>query len=112
MNLKEHTMLYEALRLLRRYHGLTQKDLAGHLGISNNYLSEIETGTKKDTITVDLLNKYAKVFDIPVSSLLLFSEHLDPTKRGERLRVQAASKVLKVLSWIDEQEKASSKETA
>lgn len=104
-------MLYEALRLLRKYHGLTQKDLAGQLGISNTYLSEIETGAKKDSITVDLLNKYSATFNIPLSSLLLFSEHIDPVKRGEKLRVHAASRLIKLLSWIDEQEKASTQET-
>ncbi|TSP09983.1 helix-turn-helix domain-containing protein [Cupriavidus campinensis] len=98
-------MLYQALKLLRRYHGMTQKDLADRLGISNSYLSEIETGVKKDSITVELLEKYAGVFGIPVSSLLLFSEQIDSKRRTDRLRVQAASKILKVLSWIDEQEK-------
>lgn len=98
-------MLYTALKLLRRYHGMTQKELAERLGISNSYLSEIETGVKKDSITVDLLEKYAGIFGIPVSSLLLFSEQIDSKRRTDRLRVQAASKILKVLSWIDEQEK-------
>lgn len=98
-------MLYQALKLLRKYHGMTQKDLANRLGISNSYLSEIETGVKKDSITIELLEKYADAFGIPVSSLLLFSEQIDPKRRTDRLRVQAASKILKVLSWIDEQEK-------
>jgi len=102
---KERIMLYTALKLLRRYHGMTQKELAERLGISNSYLSEIETGVKKDSITVDLLEKYAGIFGIPVSSLLLFSEQIDSKRRTDRLRVQAASKILKVLSWIDEQEK-------
>ena len=101
-------MLHEALRLLRRYHGKTQKELAAQLGISNTYLSEIETGAKKDSFTVELLSKYAEVFNMPVSSLMLFSENIDPSRRGEKLRVRAASKVLKVLAWIYEQEKTHS----
>lgn len=105
-------MLNQALRLLRRYHGMTQKELAERLGISNSYLSEIETGTKKDAITIELIEKYATVFSIPASSLLLFSEHINTERRGERLRVQAAAKVVKVLSWIDEQEKTGTKEAA
>ena len=103
-------MLHEALRLLRRYHGLTQKELAARLGISNTYLSEIETGAKKDSFTVELLNKYSEVFEIPVSTLILFSENVNSSGRRERLRVQSASKILKVLSWIDEQNQATSKE--
>ena len=105
-------MLHEALRLLRRYHGKTQKELAAQLGISNTYLSEIETGTKKDSFTIELLNRYAAIFGMPVSSLLLFSENVDPVRRGERLRIQAAGKLLKILSWIDEQEETGSKEAA
>lgn len=101
-------MLHEALRLLRRYHGKTQKELAAQLGISNTYLSEIETGAKKDSFTVELLNMYAEVFNMPLSTLMLFSENIDPTRRGDKLRVRAASKVLKVLAWIDEQEKTNS----
>lgn len=95
-------MLYQALRHLRRYHGMKQQDLAAKLGISNNYLSEIESGTKAHAITVELLNKYAEVFGVPVSTLMLFSEQLDSNKRSDRLRVAMASKVLKMLEWIDQ----------
>ena len=100
-------MIHDALRLLRSFHGMSQIALAKRLGISNSYLSEIESGKKKDGITVDLLTRYSEVFGIPVSSLMLFSENLDPARRGEKLRIAASAKILKLLDWIDEQEKIS-----
>ena len=94
-------MLNRALKLLRTYHLLTQVDLAKRLDISNNYLSEIETGDK--TPSVELLEKYAHTFKMPVSSIMLFSEAINrPVRRGDRIRVAAADKILRLLEWIDE----------
>ena len=98
-------MLHRALRHLRRYHGLTQDELAGQLNISTSYLSEIESGKKAHAITVDLLARYSKVFDVPVSSLLLFSEQLDSPRRSEKVRVAMAEGVLRVLDWISAHER-------
>lgn len=99
-------MLHKALRHLRRYNQMTQEELAKRLEISNNYLSEIESGKRAHAITVDLLSRYASVFGVPVSSLLLFSEQLDSTRRSEKVRVAIAAKVLKVLDWVDADEQS------
>jgi transcriptional regulator with XRE-family HTH domain len=48
-------MLNQALRLIRSYHDLSQTQLCFDLGISNSYLSEIESGKKQPTI--DILKK-------------------------------------------------------
>lgn len=99
-------MLNRALKLLRTYHQLKQIELAKRLGVSNSYLSEIETGLK--TPGVDLLEKYGEVFKMPVSSIMLFSETMSSDKTsGERLRVAAADKILRLLEWIDERESVS-----
>jgi transcriptional regulator with XRE-family HTH domain len=96
-------MLNRALKLLRTYHQLKQVDLAKRLGISNSYLSEIETGLKAPGI--DLLEKYSDIFKMPVSSIMLFSERMSDGKTaGEQLRVAAADKILRLLEWIDERE--------
>lgn len=81
---------------------MKQRDLAVKLGISNNYLSEIESGAKAHVITIELLNKYAEIFKVPASTLMLFSEQLESGKRSEKLRVSMATKVLKMLDWIDQ----------
>lgn len=78
--------------------------MAAKLQISKSYLSEIESGVKAHAITVDLLNKYAEIFNIPVSTLMLFSEQLDPGKRSDKLRIAMAAKVIKMLDWIDQHE--------
>ena len=105
LSLSCKNMLNQALKHLRRYHGMKQQELASQLGISNNYLSEIESGAKAHAITVDLLNRYAVIFKVPVSTLMLFSEQLDATKRSDRLRVSMAKKVLDMLNWIDQHDK-------
>lgn len=94
-------MLHLALKHLRRFHKFQQQDLALKLGISNSYLSEIESGVKAHAITIDLLNRYSIIFDIPVSTILLFSEQVESNRRSDRLRVAMAGKVLKILEWID-----------
>lgn len=81
---------------------MKQQVLAEKLGISNNYLSEIESGAKAHAITVELLSKYAEIFSVPASTLMLFAEQLDSGKRSDKLRVAMAAKVLKILDWVDQ----------
>jgi transcriptional regulator with XRE-family HTH domain len=96
-------MLNRALKLLRTYHQLKQVDLAKRLGISSSYLSEIESGTK--TPGLDILERYAELFKMPASSILLFSEKItDDAKASEKIRVAAADKILRLLEWIDEKD--------
>ena len=56
-------MLNEALRLIRVFHDISQKDLAARLGIGAPYLSEIEAGKKEPTL--QLLRRYADGFKMP-----------------------------------------------
>lgn len=94
-------MLNRALKLLRTYHQMTQIELAKKLGISNSYLSEIEGGHKSPPL--DLLEQYSNFFKIPTSSILFFSESLtEEKKRGSKLRIGAANKILRLLEWIEE----------
>jgi len=95
-------MLHRALKLLRTFHQLSQVELAKRLGISNSYLSEIESGSKSPS--VDLLDQYSVVFKLPLSSILLFSEQLEEATPGNKLRVKAADKVLRLLEWVAEKE--------
>lgn len=96
-------MLAEALRLIRVFHNISQTKLAERLGISNSYLSEIESGKRGTNVSVELLDRYSKIFNIPVSSLLLFSEQIDPSKRSDGIRAAAADKILRILAWLEDQ---------
>lgn len=91
-------MLGEALRLIRVYHDLTQTQLSFELGVSNSFLSEIESGKK--TPTLELLSKYGERFQIPLSSLLFFSENLEKSKLTSGIRTGVARKVLSLLNWV------------
>ena len=94
-------MLNDALLTMRKYHRISQTELSQSLGISNSYLSEIESGKKKPTL--ELLDKYSEYFDIPVSSLMLFSENMDKkdTLSG-KFRYFTGSKVIKLMNWLSE----------
>jgi transcriptional regulator with XRE-family HTH domain len=92
------SMLSQALRLIRVYHDLTQTEAARRIGLSKSYVSELEAGNKK--VTLDVLEKYASAFKLPVSSLMLFAEHSHDGKFAEDVRVYVADKVVKMLDWI------------
>jgi transcriptional regulator with XRE-family HTH domain len=64
-------------------------------------LSEIESGNKIPGL--ELLGKYAEVFKMPVSSILLFAEAMNGERKpGTRLRIAAADKILRLLEWLED----------
>lgn len=92
-------MFGEALRLVRSFHDVNQADLAGQLGISRSYLSEIESGRKVPSL--ELLQRYASHFDMPLSSLVLFSENAGESARDLQVKTMLGEKVLAILQWIE-----------
>jgi transcriptional regulator with XRE-family HTH domain len=103
-------MQHDALRLMRVYHNLTQKQLAESLGISKSHLSEIESGKKNPTL--EMLEKYSKTFNMPVSSIMFFSENLHQNSPSSKVKKMVSSKVLKLLGYIAECSLEKSKEDA
>jgi transcriptional regulator with XRE-family HTH domain len=93
-------MLNEALRLIRVYHDLRQSEAAEKLGVSNSYLSEIESGKKKPSL--DLVEKYAEAFQIPVSSILFFSENMNKAGTFEKARGTIAKKIINLMQYLEE----------
>lgn len=101
-------MINQALKRVREFHNIKQNELANIIGISNSYLSEIENGKKAPSL--ELLQKYSETFDIPVSSLLYFSEELDSNSSSSigKLKLKSKKFLLRILEWsesIDEREK-------
>jgi transcriptional regulator with XRE-family HTH domain len=93
-------MLYEALRMMRVYHDMTQTELADRLGISKSHLSEVERGKKAPTVA--LLEKYAKIFGVPVSSIMFFSENMTGNKALDKAKTLVSSKILALMRFIAE----------
>lgn len=93
----------EALRLLRIFNGYKSAELAKKLELSQSYVSELENGKKQPTMEV--LDKYAKVFEMKKSTLMLFAESLegDEIKNDKKQRIaRAGMKLLKILEKVGE----------
>ena len=93
-------MLNEALRLIRVYHDVRQSEMAEKLKISKSYLSEIESGKKKPSL--DLVEKYAETFKIPVSSVMFFSENMNRHGAYEKARGIVAKKIISLMQFLEE----------
>lgn len=102
-------MIHKALKNIRQFHNIKQSELSVKLGISNSYLSEIESGKKSPNL--ELLSKYSEIFDIPVSSLLFFSESLESNdkKLSSRFQKKSSKLIIRLLEWSNtiEQQKTS-----
>jgi len=90
-------MINRALKIIRESHSLSLTETAKRLGLSKAYVSEIENGKK--TPSLDTVNQYANEFDIPVSSIMFFSEQLDdaPTSKSSRTRNFLSRKIIRLL---------------
>lgn len=93
-------MQNKALKLVRQFHKLSLTEAANRLGISKSYLSLIENGHKKPTL--DLVEAYAKAFNMPVSQLMLFAEGIGDPRPGDRVRRAIAGKAVRMLQWLEE----------
>ena len=93
----------EELRLLRIFNGYKSAELAKKLELSQSYVSELENGKKQPTMEV--LDKYAKVFEMKKSTLMLFAESLEgeEIKNDKKQRIaRAGMKLLKILEKVGE----------
>ena len=83
---------------------MKQNELADKVGISKSHVSEIESGNR--TPSLDVIEKYAAVFRVPVSSILFFSEQLGNAKSekgiGSRTKQAIASKIITLLQVIED----------
>lgn len=97
----EEDTMGEALRLLRIFNGYKSTELAKKLELSQSYVSELENGKKQPTMEV--LDKYAKVFEMKKSTLMLFAESLEgeEIKNDKKQRIaRYGMKLLKILEKV------------
>ena len=57
----------KAIKIIRKYRGMTQQDLASATDLSRPYLTEIETGRKDGSIRT--LKNIAKALSVPLETL-------------------------------------------
>lgn len=88
-------MINRALRLTREFYRMKQVELASKLNLSTSYLSEIEAGKKP--VSLEILEGYAQVFDIPVSTFLLFKDQIVAPADDKRRR--RAERLLQFFEW-------------
>lgn len=92
-------MLGRALKLIRRYHELTQEQLAARLNLSKSFISELESESKRPSL--DVIESYSKEFKIPVSSIMIFAEQLEGRTRPNSVKSIVSRKILAMLEAID-----------
>jgi transcriptional regulator with XRE-family HTH domain len=57
------------IKKLRNARGLTQEQVAEKAGVSKNYITMLETGTRKSP-SLPVLKRLAKALGVPVTELL------------------------------------------
>jgi len=92
-------MLGTALRCIRVFHDLKQGEAASKLGISRSYLSEIESGAKEPTLQI--LQRYAEVFEVPLSSILFFSENIGRPEAISDTHRFVAGKIVALMRYLE-----------
>lgn len=93
----------ETLRRLRGIYGYSARELSEVLQISSSYLSEIEHGKKQPSM--ELLQRYADVFGLRLSTLLRFSENYGDAVnqgKGQQFITKMMGKLIEAYGGADE----------
>jgi len=89
-------MIGDVLKRLRGIYGYKAAELSSMLGISASYLSELEHNKKQPSY--ELLNKYAHIFGIKLSSLILLSESYEEAMRRGKGIASIQTMMLRLIS--------------
>lgn len=73
-------MIGDVLKRTRVIYGYKASEMSSELEISASYLSEIENNKKQPSL--ELLQKYADIYGIRLSSLILLSENMDEAEKS------------------------------
>lgn len=73
-------MIGDVLKRTRVIYGYKASEMSSELGISASYLSEIENNKKHPSL--ELLQKYADIYGIRLSSLILLSENMEDAEKS------------------------------
>lgn len=92
-------MIGEALRLLRTLHDVKLTEFAEELGVSPSFISEIENDKKRPNL--EIIEKYAKKFDLRPSAILFFAEELDTKTTKGKIKGFARDKMMRLLHIVE-----------
>lgn len=96
--------LSDTLRRLREAKGFSLRQVEKKSGISNAYLSQIETGKIKEP-SPHILHKLSEVYDTSYNDLMKLAGYIEE-KKGERVSKKIMSDVaFKVMSELTDEEK-------
>ena len=89
-----------ALRAIRIFHDISLTEAARKLDFAKSYISDLENDRK--TPSLDALQRYSAVFDIPVSSILLLVENEKECADTFKAKVRSAvaKRILRVLELM------------
>ena len=91
-------MIGDVLMRLRKIYGYKAVEISKLLGISASYLSEIENNRKQPSL--ELLNKYAGLFGIKLSSLILLSESYEEAECQGKGATMIRSMMIKLINGM------------
>jgi len=91
-------MIGDVLKRTRAIYGYKASEMSSMLGISNSYLSEIENNKKQPSL--ELLQNYANVFGIKLSSLILLSENFEEASKHNKGQEFIKNTMLRLINYM------------
>src|SRR5580692_10785379 len=90
----------EAIKTLRKTNAVKQKDLAAAVAVSATHLSLVESGEQKPS--VDLIDRIANHFGIPVSAIVYMALDMDKLENEEQQKYFEAAKPIidKLMTYL------------
>ena len=86
----------ELLKKLRLIYSFKAVEVCSKLNISPSYLSEIEHN--KRVPSLELLEEFAKLFDIKLSTLILISEEYAEMRKANKAEIAIQKKMIKLVN--------------
>ena len=94
---KPEIKIGDVLKMIRNIYNHSIQDLADHLNIAPTYLLEIENNQKQPPI--ELLTKYAEIYDMKLSTLILLTESPEEVQKHSDGKKIICNMMLKLIEF-------------
>lgn len=95
-------MIGDVLKKTRLIYGYKASEMSSLISISNSYLSEIENNKKQPSL--ELLERYSKVFGIKLSSLIMLSENFEEASKNNKSQEFIKKMMLRLINYMSKGE--------